>query len=91
MSMTMITTAVVLASAASVEASSGGVDCPLSDFGGYCLLTFGVMMILAVVSLILGATAGYTSKRFEWGIGSSIVLLIGSMIPIMVGMIHDCP
>lgn len=88
MSMTMVTTALAISAVASSQ--SGGGGCPVSDYGRVCLGIFGAMMVLAVILMIIGATADFVSKRFDWCMGGAFALLAFSIIPIVVGMIHDC-
>lgn len=89
--MMIASTALLIAATANHGgASGGGASCPVSSFGVACLIAVGVMMGLAMVSFVLGMTRDYFSKWFVRWFCVSAVLTIGTLVPIIAGMIHDC-
>lgn len=91
MSMTMVNTAVLIAVATSGSTSGTGSACnDLSQYGQVCLIIFLLMLMAGCAALWIALTRDYCSKWADRWIWIAFTFLIGSMVPIFAGMIHDC-
>lgn len=89
-SMVMLTTAVAISAMNSSQASGGSGSCPVSDFGATCLIIFGALIATSAVTLILAFTRNWSSKWGDRWLLASVALWVASLIPIVVGLVHDC-
>ncbi|QNJ57448.1 membrane protein [Pseudomonas phage Waldo5] len=62
----------------------------MSDFGAACLALSLVSMVLAGASLIAAMTRSWYSKWTDRWFIAFIVFACLTLVPITVGMIHDC-
>lgn len=88
--MMIATTALLIASATSHGSSGSGGDCPISSYGATCLIVFCAMLLAGTAALIAAMTRDIFSKWSDRWFFTAIVLWVLSVVPITVGMIHDC-
>ncbi|AHZ94993.1 hypothetical protein HOR78_gp14 [Pseudomonas phage KNP] len=86
----MIATTAAVIAASSASHSGGGDSCPISDFGSTCLIIFLAMCVLSGLSLVAAMTRHWSSKWSDRWFFTAILLAIFSIVPVTVGMIHDC-
>ncbi|QHB47928.1 hypothetical protein [Pseudomonas phage phiPstEGF] len=84
------TTAAVIAASSASHSGGGGDSCPISDFGSTCLIIFLAMCVLSGLSLVAAMTRHWSSKWSDRWFFTAILLAIFSIVPVTVGMIHDC-
>lgn len=86
--------ALLIASAAllAVSASSSGGDgsCPVSDFGGVMIALFVLLFTLGVVPMIWAFCLDCFSKWWDRLMYTGFILWGLSVVPLVVGLIHDC-
>lgn len=86
----MIATTAAIIAASSASHSGGGGDCPISSYGAACLTVFCALMLAGTAALIAAMTRDIFSKWSDRWFFTAIALWVLSVVPITVGMIHDC-
>ena len=90
MSAILIATSAALIASSASHQSGGGASCQVSDFGSVCLALALVFVILAGVSIITALTRSWNSKWADRWFIAFVVFACLTLVPIVVGMIHDC-